>query len=71
MKKYWLTLSKSTRAHIISAVRVFLATFGALSIPTLLAAGVENWNYALLTSVGVSALNGALKVVWETFFPKK
>ena len=62
----WKKLSPHTREHIASATKTFVATFITLALTSLLAVGVENWNYALLTSVAVSALRGAIKVLVDS-----
>jgi hypothetical protein len=67
MANLWKQISPTNRRHIITGTRTFVATFLALSVPALIATGVENWTVTTLTSVGVAALNGALKVLWETY----
>jgi hypothetical protein len=62
----WKKLSPHTREHVESAVKTFVATFITLSLTSLLAVGVESWDYALLTSVSVAALRGAIKVVVDS-----
>ena len=69
VKNFWLGLSDTTRDHVVSAVRTFVATFVVMSASIVVAAGIENFSKALLISAVTAGVNAGFKSLLQAFAP--
>ncbi len=68
IKNFWLSLSATTRSHIITAVRTFAATFTTTFILILKSGGIS-WSWPFWFAVAGTALNAAFKALIESYAP--
>ncbi len=68
IQSWWLSLSDTTRSHIISSTKVFLAAF---IVPVLIALkqGHIEWSVAFLSSLVTAGLNSGIKALIENYAP--
>lgn len=68
IKSWWLGLSDTTRSHIISSTKVFLAAF---IVPILIALkqGHMEWTVAFFSSLVTAGINSGFKALIENYAP--
>lgn len=67
IKNFWLGLSDTTRAHVISAARTFASAF-ATSVIVLLKAGVS-WHWSFWVAAFTMGAGAGLKALIENYAP--
>lgn len=67
IKNYWLNLSDTTRAHIISSLKTFAAA-GLATVLITLKSGIH-WDVTFFSAIITAGFNSGIKALIETYAP--